>query len=88
VLPSLPKELLYSAYRFSAKHLAPNGGSKDIHGTCFHIAADDEVFVVTNKHNFSLPYADQKYVGYKIDSLLERDDFIANRFGIPKSVDF
>jgi hypothetical protein len=74
---SLPKELLYSAYRLWAKHLAPDGTSKEAFGTCFYVKADDDIFLVTNRHNFSLKYADQKYVGYQISELM-----IAGYFGI------
>jgi hypothetical protein len=72
-----PKEVLYSAYRLRARHLAPNGASKEVFGTCFHVKVEDDIFLVTNKHNFSLEYADDKYVGYQIIAL-----FIAGYFGI------
>jgi hypothetical protein len=74
---SLPKELLYSAYRLRARHLAPDGTSKEIFGTCFYVKAGDDIFVVTNRHNFSLKYANEKYVGYQISEML-----IAGYFGI------
>jgi hypothetical protein len=62
----IPKELLYAAYRFSAVHLAPDGTSKQISGTCFYVRAGAETFLVTNKHNFDLSHSHQKYVGYKL----------------------
>jgi hypothetical protein len=66
---SLPKDVLYSAYRFAAVHLAPNGESKNIFGTCFYIRAGAELFLITNKHNFNLSHAHAKYVGYQINGM-------------------
>jgi hypothetical protein len=74
---SLPKDILYSAYRFSADHLAPNGEPKHIFGTCFYVRAGAETFLVTNKHNFDLSHSHRKYIGYRISGMT-----IVGSFGI------
>ena len=65
----LSKKLLYSAYRLSTRHIAPDGSSKIVHGTCFHVKSGERLFLVTNRHNVELSYKDQKYVGYKWDGM-------------------
>lgn len=74
---SLPRQILYSAYRLATKHLAPDGTSKEVFGTCFHVKSGSDLFLVTNKHNISLEYADDKYVGYQISELA-----VAGYFGV------
>ncbi len=77
---TLPKDLLYSAYRFSGKHLAPDASSKPVHGTCFHVSAKDKMYIVTNRHNVFLDFAHSKYIGYKIDGLVVTGYFGQGQF--------
>jgi len=65
----LNKKLLYSAYRLSTLHVAPNGSPKTVHGTCFHVKSGERIFLITNRHNVELSYKDQKYVGYRWDGM-------------------
>lgn len=65
----LSKKLLYSAYRLSTRHYGPDGSSKIVHGTCFHVGSGERLFLITNRHNAELSYKDQKYVGYKWDGM-------------------
>ena len=74
---SLPRDILYSAYRLSMLHAAPDGSSKTTHGTCFFVKADSDLYVITNKHNLFIAYADEKYIGYKLDGIM-----ISGYFGI------
>lgn len=73
----IPKELLYTAYRFFGVHLAPNGKSKQISGTCFYVRAGAETFLITNRHNFELSHSHPKYVGYQLTGLA-----VAGYFGL------
>jgi hypothetical protein len=65
----LSKKLLYSAYRLSTRHVGPDGSSKLVHGTCFHVNSNGRVFLVTNRHNVELSYKDLKYAGYSWDGV-------------------
>jgi Trypsin-like peptidase domain len=81
----LNKKLLYSAYRVSTCHLAPDGSEKVIHGTCFHVKADERLFLITNRHNVDLSYKDQKYVGYRwndvqVSGYCNNDDYFEFSF--------
>ena len=81
----LTKKLLYSAYRLSTRHLAPDGSLKVVHGTCFHVNSADWLFLVTSRHNVELSYKDQKYVGYRwdgmqIDGYCNDDDYFQFSF--------
>lgn len=61
----LDKRLLYSAYRIVSVHAGPDGLTKIVHGTCFHINMHNRFFLVTNRHNVELSFKDPKYVGYR-----------------------
>lgn len=50
----LDKRLLYSAYRIVTVHAGPDGSTKIVHGTCFHINVHNRFFLATNRHNVEL----------------------------------
>jgi hypothetical protein len=47
----LDRRLLYAAQRISLMHLGPDGSTKEVHGTCFFVKSDAELYAVTNRHN-------------------------------------
>jgi hypothetical protein len=61
----IDRRLLYAAYRISVMHSGPNGSQTEVHGTCFFIKSNAELYAVTNRHNVDLAFKNRKYVGYK-----------------------
>jgi hypothetical protein len=74
------KRILYSAYRLSSRHLAPDGSDKIVHGTCFFVDSAGALYLVTNRHNVNLSYAAAKYVGYKWDGMHVAGYFNADEY--------
>jgi hypothetical protein len=63
------RQLLYAAYRISVMHSGPNGSETEVHGTCFFVKSNTELYVVTNRQNVDLAFKDRKYVGYKPEAI-------------------
>jgi hypothetical protein len=59
------KKILYCAYRIEVEHANASGDTSSISGTAFYIKRDDDLFLVTNRHNLDAPMKDLKYAGYK-----------------------
>jgi hypothetical protein len=61
-------------------HMRPNGSTKEVHGTCFFVKSDTELYAVTNRHNLDLAFKNRKYVGcklehFKIAGFVENDQY-------------
>lgn len=59
------RRILYSAYRLSVEHLNQNGLSITINGTAFYVLRDEELFLITNRHNVDAVMKNEKYAGYR-----------------------
>jgi hypothetical protein len=59
------KLILYCAYQIVVEHTSASGDSTTIHGTAFYVKRNDDLFLITNRHNVDAVMKDVKYAGYK-----------------------
>lgn len=59
------KRVLYAAYRIQVTHLSAAGGEIVISGTAFYIKRENQMFLVTNRHNLDAVMKNGKYAGYR-----------------------